>query len=51
MKLNRITPWFRSVLIVGTTAGLLASCSTLNYYTQAAQGQIELLSDARPIDD
>jgi len=51
MKLSRITPWFRSVLIAGTAAGLLASCSTLNYYTQAAQGQLELLSDARPIDD
>jgi predicted aminopeptidase len=51
MKLSRITPWFRSVLVAGTAAGLLASCSTLNYYTQAAQGQLELLSDARPIDD
>jgi len=51
MKLLRITPWFRSVLIAGAAAGLLASCSTLNYYTQAATGQIELLSDARPIDD
>jgi predicted aminopeptidase len=30
---------------------MLASCSTLNYYTQAAQGQLELLSDSRPIDD
>ena len=30
---------------------LLASCSTLNYYSQAAQGQLALLSDARPIDD
>jgi predicted aminopeptidase len=51
MKLMRITPWFRTVLIAGTAAGLLASCSTLNYYSQAAQGQLELLSDARPIDD
>jgi predicted aminopeptidase len=51
MKLIRITPWFRSVLIAGTAAGLLASCSTLGYYSQAAQGQLELLSDARPIDD
>jgi predicted aminopeptidase len=51
MKRIRITPWFRAVLVSGTAAGLLASCSTLNYYTQAAQGQIELLSDARPIDD
>lgn len=39
------------MLLAGTAAGLLASCSTLNYYTQAAQGQLELLSDARPIDD
>jgi len=51
MKLQRITPWFRTVLLGGTAAGLLASCSTLGYYTQAAQGQLELLSDSRPIDD
>jgi predicted aminopeptidase len=51
MKLLRITPWFRTVLLAGTAAGLLASCSTLGYYTQAAQGQLELLSDSRPIDD
>jgi predicted aminopeptidase len=31
-------------------AALLASCTTLNYYGQAAQGQLSLLSDARPID-
>jgi predicted aminopeptidase len=30
---------------------VLTSCSSLNYYTQAAQGQFELLSDARSIDD
>ena len=29
MKLLRITPWFRTVLLAGTAAGLLASCSTL----------------------
>lgn len=51
MKLSRIKPRLRAVLLAGTAAGLLASCSTLNYYTQAAQGQLELLSDARPIDD
>jgi predicted aminopeptidase len=51
MKPLRITPWFRSALIIGAAAGLLASCSTLGYYSQAAQGQLELLSDARPIDD
>jgi predicted aminopeptidase len=39
------------VLIAGAAAALLASCSTLNYYTQAAQGQLELLTDAKPIDD
>ncbi|MEO7496068.1 MAG: aminopeptidase [Massilia sp.] len=32
-------------------AGLLASCSGLNYYTQAAEGQLSLLSGARSIDD
>ena len=51
MKLSRITPWCRAVLVAGTAAGLLASCSTLRYYSQAAQGQLELISDARPIDD
>jgi len=51
MKLSRTTRWLRPVLLAGTAAGLLASCSTLNYYGQAAQGQLELLSDARPIDD
>jgi predicted aminopeptidase len=51
MKLSRFTPRLRAVLLVGTAAGLLASCSTLNYYSQAAQGQLELLSDSRPIDD
>lgn len=30
---------------------LLAGCSTLNYYSQAAQGQLSLVSESRPIDD
>ena len=50
-KLPRL---FRRALHVSAAAGavtLLASCSTLNYYSQAAQGQLELLADARPIDD
>ncbi|MDB5748654.1 MAG: aminopeptidase [Massilia sp.] len=47
-KLPRL---FRRALVMGAAAGLLASCSTLNYYSQAAQGQLELLADARPIDD
>jgi len=32
-------------------AASLAGCSTLGYYTQAAQGQISLLADSRPIDE
>jgi len=50
----KLPPLFRRALVLSAAAGavsLLASCSTLNYYTQAAQGQLELLSDARPIDD
>lgn len=49
MKLN----WKRSrtVLLCCATAGLLASCSSLNYYRQAAQGQLDLLAEARPIDE
>jgi predicted aminopeptidase len=50
MKRERITKAIRTVLAAGTAAALLGACSTLNYYTQAAQGQIELLSDAKPID-
>lgn len=30
---------------------MLSSCSSLSYYTQAAQGQLQLLTNARPIDD
>jgi predicted aminopeptidase len=51
MKSFRLTRPVRSLLVAGAGAALLASCSTLNYYTQAAQGQFELLSDAKPIDD
>lgn len=51
LKLPRL---IRRSLVAGavvSAVALLASCSTLNYYTQAAQGQLSLLSDARPIDD
>ena len=51
MKAFRITRPLRSLLIAAAGAGMLASCSTLNYYTQAAQGQLSLLSDARSVDD
>lgn len=32
-------------------AALMGGCSQLGYFVQAAQGQFELLSEARPIDD
>jgi predicted aminopeptidase len=51
MKSFRLTRPIRSLLAAAAGAALLASCSTLNYYSQAAQGQLELLSDAKPIDD
>jgi predicted aminopeptidase len=51
MKRLHLSKPARRVLLAAATAALLASCSTLNYYSQAAQGQLSLLSDARPIDD
>ena len=50
----KLPRFLRRALKLSAAAGaasLLASCSTLNYYSQAAQGQLELLADARPIDD
>jgi predicted aminopeptidase len=41
----------KHVILLGAAAVMLASCSSLNYYAQAAQGQLNLLSDARPIED
>lgn len=40
----------RSV-VIASTAMLMSGCAQLTYYLQAAQGQLALLSDARPIDD
>ena len=48
MKLNRRANYIGLALAAAT---LLASCSSLNYYAQAAQGQLSLLNDARPIDE
>ena len=48
MKFSRTA---KHALLAGMTIALLASCSSLNYYRQAAQGQLTLLSDARPIED
>lgn len=39
------------VLLAIAAAVLLASCASVNYYVQAAQGQMALMSDARPVDD
>ena len=38
------------IVFGGAAATMLVSCSSLNYYAQAAQGQYTLLSDARPIE-
>jgi predicted aminopeptidase len=51
MKRTRFTRALRSILAVGAACAALSACSTLGYYTQAAQGQLELLSDSKPIDD
>jgi predicted aminopeptidase len=42
---------FKFLLAAGAAALLLAGCSTLNYYSQAAQGQLSLVSESRPIDE
>jgi predicted aminopeptidase len=51
MKHARIIRAARSLLAAAAACAALAGCSTLGYYTQAAQGQLELLSDSKPIDD
>jgi predicted aminopeptidase len=51
MKRSDLSRTARRVLAGAAAAGLLASCSTLNYYGQAAQGQLSLLADSRPIED
>jgi len=48
MKVRRAA---RHLLLALAAALVLASCSSLNYYAQAAQGQLSLLNDARPIED
>ena len=48
MKFSRTA---KGVILVIAAATMLVSCSSLNYYAQAAQGQLTLLSDARPIED
>ncbi|WP_420476870.1 aminopeptidase [Noviherbaspirillum sp. ST9] len=41
---------WRALIFFGM-AGLVAGCAQLGYFVQAAQGQLSLLSEARPIDD
>lgn len=48
MKLSRTA---KHVLLAAAAAAMLASCSSLNYYAQAAQGQLGLISGARPIEE
>lgn len=40
----------KHIALAAASALLLASCSSLDYYRQAAQGQLSLLSGARPIE-
>ncbi|MBC7684510.1 MAG: aminopeptidase [Bdellovibrionales bacterium] len=48
MKFSRTANY---IILALAAAVMLASCSSLNYYAQAAQGQLTLLNDARPIDE
>lgn len=48
MKFSRTA---KHLTLAAAAALLLVSCSSLNYYRQAAQGQLGLLYDARPIED
>lgn len=45
------TRTLRHIALAGAAVAMLASCSGLNYYAQAAQGQMSLLTGARPIED
>ena len=44
--------WLPKRLVLAALAGLLlASCSTVGYYYQAAHGQLSLVADSRPVED
>ncbi|SFD52657.1 Predicted aminopeptidase [Massilia yuzhufengensis] len=51
MKPSRLSLAFKPFMAAAAAALMLSSCSSLSYYSQAAQGQLELLTDSRPIDD
>jgi predicted aminopeptidase len=48
MKFGRIA---NNALLAVLASALLGGCASVNYYAQAAQGQLSLMSGARPIDD
>ena len=48
MKVSRQAHY---IFLACAAATMLASCTSLNYYAQAAQGQLSLLGDARSIED
>jgi predicted aminopeptidase len=50
-RASRTTRTIGSLALAGLAAALLPSCANLNYYSQAAQGQLSLISDSRPVDD
>ena len=59
-RLKRLQAWLpelargtalRRLLLALAAGGLLASCSTLNYYAQAGYGQYELWRESRPVDE
>jgi predicted aminopeptidase len=39
------------LLLAAIALGLLSSCASINYYAQAAHGQLSLVAEARPIED
>jgi predicted aminopeptidase len=41
----------KQILLALAAVAMLASCTSLNYYAQAAQGQLSLINDARPIEE
>ena len=47
MKFSRAA---KLLILGGAAVAMLVSCTSLNYYAQAAQGQLTLLTDARPIE-
>jgi predicted aminopeptidase len=53
-----MTLWFkwkkwlpRRLVLAALTGGMLASCSTVGYYYQAAHGQLSLVAGSRPVED